>query len=114
MPSLFICVGIFLGYILSSYLDYYLIPCVVIVVPIIYLVALKVFPECPQHLLRQQKIEEARKAYDYYNRARTTTFAAYSSKNNDAEFEELKNAVLKNSNNNALQLKELGELVKTN
>ncbi|XP_065357203.1 facilitated trehalose transporter Tret1-like [Calliphora vicina] len=63
--------GILTGFILSSHLDYHLIPFLTISLPIIYLVGSYFFPETPQHLLRKKKYEDAEKSYQFYRNCKS-------------------------------------------
>ncbi|XP_023296254.1 facilitated trehalose transporter Tret1-like [Lucilia cuprina] len=58
--------GILTGFILSSYLDYHLIPFLTISLPIIYLVGSYFFPETPQHLLHKKNYNDAEKSFRFY------------------------------------------------
>ncbi|XP_037811265.1 facilitated trehalose transporter Tret1-like isoform X2 [Lucilia sericata] len=58
--------GILTGFILSSHLDYHLIPFVTISLPIIYLVGSYFFPETPQHLLHKKNYNDAEKSFRFY------------------------------------------------
>ncbi|XP_065354591.1 facilitated trehalose transporter Tret1-like [Calliphora vicina] len=99
MAMLFLSFGIMTGFVLSSHLDYYLNPCIIIIFPIIYLVAATQFPETPQFLLRKQKIDKAREAFKFYkNIPKQENIEATTAKQQEveenAEFQELKQNVL--------------------
>ncbi|XP_023296253.2 facilitated trehalose transporter Tret1-like [Lucilia cuprina] len=58
--------GVLIGYILSSYVPYHIIPWLVLPVPVMYLIIATYFPETPQYLLRKGHEEEARKSFMFY------------------------------------------------
>ncbi|XP_036347804.1 facilitated trehalose transporter Tret1-like, partial [Rhagoletis pomonella] len=62
----FLSTGILVGYALPAYLDYFLVPCIIIVLPIIYLIASWVFPETPQSLLKRGRTESAENSFNFY------------------------------------------------
>ncbi|XP_037957109.1 facilitated trehalose transporter Tret1-like [Teleopsis dalmanni] len=69
LTSLFILTintGILVGYILSSHLPYKVIPCVAVVLPILYLTTATWYPETPLHLLRRGRYAEAENALKFY------------------------------------------------
>lgn len=66
MAMMYVSVGLMIGYLLSSYLDYYLVPCIAIAVPVVYLVAIFGLSETPQYLLRRGRDEQAKKSYCFY------------------------------------------------
>ncbi|EDV93397.1 facilitated trehalose transporter Tret1 [Drosophila grimshawi] len=88
MAMMYVSFGMIIGYILTSYLNYYLMPCVAIIVPIVYLIAIWGLHETPQHLLRKSHDAQAEKSYYFYKNL----------PNNDAakkEFDTFKQQVLK-------------------
>lgn len=66
MIILSVNIGVLIGFILSSHLDYHLIPFLAICLPIIYLIGTYLFPETPQHLLRKKKYSDAEKSFQFY------------------------------------------------
>ncbi|KAM7362746.1 facilitated trehalose transporter Tret1-like [Cochliomyia hominivorax] len=68
MAMLFLSFGIMTGFVLSSYLDYYHSPCIIMIFPLVYLIAVAQFPETPQFLLRKQQIDKAREAFKFYKK----------------------------------------------
>lgn len=68
--------GIVLGFILSSWMDYYKMPYVATVLSIIFLAIFVWLPESPDYLLHINKVEEAKKSYAFYGNNRTLTDAA--------------------------------------
>ncbi|XP_065372328.1 facilitated trehalose transporter Tret1-like [Calliphora vicina] len=112
MAMLFLSFGIMLGFIFSSHLDYYLNPCLIIIFPIIYLVAVTQFPETPQYLLRKQQIDKAREAFKFYkNIKKLENIEATSDEqqqlNANAEFEQLEhNLISINSKSEKLTLQD--------
>ncbi|XP_020715321.2 facilitated trehalose transporter Tret1 [Ceratitis capitata] len=66
MAMMFFSTGLLVGYILATYVDYYLIPCIIIVLPLIYLVGNIFLPETPQCLLKQGHQKEAEISFNFY------------------------------------------------
>ncbi|TDG42783.1 hypothetical protein AWZ03_010795 [Drosophila navojoa] len=66
MAMMYVSIGLMIGYLLSSYLDYYLVPCIAVAVPVAYLVAIFGLSETPQYLLRRGRDEQAKKSYCFY------------------------------------------------
>ncbi|XP_067617013.1 uncharacterized protein [Eurosta solidaginis] len=66
MAMMFLSCGILVGYILPSYLNYHLIPCIVIGFPLIYMTAMAYFPDTPTSLLHRRQVEEARASFNFY------------------------------------------------
>uniref|UniRef100_A0A1A9Z6K2 Major facilitator superfamily (MFS) profile domain-containing protein n=1 Tax=Glossina pallidipes TaxID=7398 RepID=A0A1A9Z6K2_GLOPL len=66
MAMLMLSFGILAGYIMSTYLDYYVNPFIIVIFPLLYLIAATQFPETPQHLLRKHKISDARESFKFY------------------------------------------------
>ncbi|XP_053947515.1 facilitated trehalose transporter Tret1-like isoform X1 [Anastrepha ludens] len=62
----FLSTGILVGYALPAYLDYFLVPCIIIILPIIYLIAAWAFPETPQCLLKRGRTERAENSFNFY------------------------------------------------
>ncbi|KAH8403344.1 hypothetical protein KR222_011071, partial [Zaprionus bogoriensis] len=58
--------GTLVGFIVSTYVPYHVIPCVVIVMPVLYLLLTTQYPETPQQLLRWERDEAAQKSLKYY------------------------------------------------
>lgn len=66
MAMMFFSTGLLSGYILATYLDYYLIPCIIVVLPIIYLAGNLFLPETPQCLLKHGREKEAELSFNFY------------------------------------------------
>ncbi|KAH8417077.1 hypothetical protein KR222_002892 [Zaprionus bogoriensis] len=66
MAMMYVSFGMIVGYILTTYLSYYLMPCIAILLPVIYLLAIIGLSETPQHLLRQGKDALAERSYYFY------------------------------------------------
>ncbi|XP_055636851.1 facilitated trehalose transporter Tret1-2 homolog isoform X2 [Toxorhynchites rutilus septentrionalis] len=58
--------GILLMYIIGDCLPYRTVPLVMMTLPIAFLIAMNFIPETPQSLLRQRKIEDARRSLMFY------------------------------------------------
>ncbi|XP_039231742.1 facilitated trehalose transporter Tret1 isoform X2 [Drosophila yakuba] len=70
LGSIFImtlCSGITVGFVLVYCLSYHVLPCVVIVLPILYLCLIIPLPEPPQDLLKRGHEEKAEKSFCFYN-----------------------------------------------
>ncbi|XP_055848186.1 uncharacterized protein LOC129913473 [Episyrphus balteatus] len=59
-------VGMLIGNIVASHVPYLIIPCVIIVLPVLFLIIILQFPETPQFLLRQNLNNAAEKSLKYY------------------------------------------------
>ncbi|XP_039969786.1 facilitated trehalose transporter Tret1-like [Bactrocera tryoni] len=96
MAMMFFSTGLLCGYILATYLDYYLIPCIIIVLPIIYLVGNLFLPETPQCLLKHGREKEAELSFNFYkNIEPQTNVECFATQPSVAisEFKELKAAI---------------------
>lgn len=80
--------GVLIGYIASSYLDYHVVPLVAIFLTIIYFLANLMLPESAPYLLKKNKLTAAEKSFRYYKNQRGENQATMEI------FEELKLAVL--------------------
>lgn len=100
----FLSTGILLGYALPAYLDYFLVPCIIIFLPIIYFIACLLFPETPQFLLKRGHSEKAEESFNFYKSLPKREVNADQKYNRDlehsqptmpiiSEFDELKAAV---------------------
>lgn len=54
-PMFLLNIGCLLGYISGAKLDYYYIPCISVVFPIVFLVIFSIFPNTPQYYIRKEK-----------------------------------------------------------
>lgn len=63
--------GIVLGYIISSWMDYYKMPYVAIVITCLFLVIFIWFPDSPDYLAHKNRSKEAKKAYAFYGNIRS-------------------------------------------
>ena len=69
MLTFSINLGILMGFIISTHVDYFVIPCIVIVLPLIFLILAYQLPETPQQLLRKGNREQmAEESYRYYSK----------------------------------------------
>lgn len=59
--------GMLLGFVIATYFNYYVIPIIALVFPVVYLVAVTYFPETPHFLLRKNKVNKARDSYGFYH-----------------------------------------------
>ncbi|XP_055838936.1 facilitated trehalose transporter Tret1-like [Episyrphus balteatus] len=98
-------VGMLFGNIIATLVPYVIIPCVILVLPISYLIFVMQFPETPQFLLRQNQIDAASKSLKYYSNIKE--------KNKDAlqqfeiNFNEMKELILSSKNKERLSLKDI-------
>ncbi|KAH8310263.1 hypothetical protein KR044_000325 [Drosophila immigrans] len=66
MAMMYVSIGMIVGFSLASYLSYYLMPCIAIAFPVIYLLAIIGLSETPQYLLRQGRDALAEKSFYFY------------------------------------------------
>lgn len=64
--------GIVLGYMISSWMDYYQMPYVAIGLTVAFLAIFIWFPESPDYLAHKGRTEEAQKSYAFYGNFRVT------------------------------------------
>lgn len=97
MAMMYVSIGMIMGYILTTYLSYYLMPCIAILLPVVYLLAIWGLSETPQHLLRKGRNEQAEKSYYFYKNLPASNPDNESAHNDAAkkEFETFKQQVLK-------------------
>ncbi|KAH8262834.1 hypothetical protein KR044_000805 [Drosophila immigrans] len=88
MVMLSVNLGILVGYILSTYLAYHVVPFLGILLPIAYFIANLLLPETAPYLLKQNRVLDAETSFKYYQNQRSDLEADYK-----AEFEELRLAV---------------------
>ncbi|XP_043653671.1 facilitated trehalose transporter Tret1-2 homolog isoform X1 [Drosophila teissieri] len=86
-----LCSGITVGFVLVYCLSYHVLPCVVIVLPILYLCLIIPLPEPPQDLLKRGHEEKAEKSFCFYNNLSKDPARQEEIK---AEFDNLRNKVL--------------------
>lgn len=72
MAMFILSFGILLGFVIATYFDYYVIPMIALVSPVVYLIAVIYFPETPHFLLRKNKINKARLSYSFYQNIQAT------------------------------------------
>jgi hypothetical protein len=58
--------GIVVGYIINSYLDFYTVPFIVLSILAIFLVGFSFAADSPKHLMTQNRFDEAIKALKYF------------------------------------------------
>ncbi|XP_002070820.3 facilitated trehalose transporter Tret1 [Drosophila willistoni] len=66
MAMMYVSMGMMVGFACASYLSYYLMPCIIICLPVIYALAIIGLAETPQYLLRHGRDEQAKKSYYFY------------------------------------------------
>ncbi|XP_068153067.1 facilitated trehalose transporter Tret1-like [Drosophila tropicalis] len=99
LTMVYISTGMMIGFACASYLSYYLLPCIIICLPVIYILAIIGLPETPQYLLRRERDEQAKKSYYFYKNLSSSSSASSDkeSAGNDAakiEFETFRLQVL--------------------
>ncbi|XP_030374058.1 facilitated trehalose transporter Tret1-like [Scaptodrosophila lebanonensis] len=87
MAMMNVCFGTLIGFIMASYLSYYLMPCIVIALPIIYLLAIFNLPETPIYLIRRGRDEKAEKSYRFYKNLKNSP----SDQNESEKHDDVKN-----------------------
>ncbi|KAH8403345.1 hypothetical protein KR222_011072, partial [Zaprionus bogoriensis] len=98
-------VGVMTGFIVSSYVPYHVIPCSVVILPVLYLLLSTRFPETPQQLLRWEREEAAQQALKYYRNCDGPAPSKESLSGFQKEFDEMRLAIqqqLKNANREGL------------
>uniref|UniRef100_A0A0K8VJ11 Facilitated trehalose transporter Tret1 n=1 Tax=Bactrocera latifrons TaxID=174628 RepID=A0A0K8VJ11_BACLA len=95
---LFLSGGIVTGFVLPSLLNYHVIPCIGLLFPSVFLIALCFFPETPQSLLKSNNILEAKAAFDFYNglgsEKNSLSYSLKASETVQGEFEKLSRNIL--------------------
>ncbi|XP_017845537.1 facilitated trehalose transporter Tret1 [Drosophila busckii] len=66
LPLMYVSIGMILGYLLTSFLSYYVMPCVAIALPVIYFLTIISLWETPQYLLKQGRDTLAERSYYFY------------------------------------------------
>lgn len=84
MVMLSVNLGILVGYILSTYLAYHIVPFLAIILPIAYFIANLFLPETAPYLLRRSQLIAAEASFKYY---KNQTIGM------DSDFEELRLAI---------------------
>lgn len=102
MMLLSVNIGTLVGYILSTYLDYHVVPFVGVSLPIIYFIASLFLPESAPYLLRQSRVTAAEESFKYYTNHKHGI---------NTEFEELRLAIdaQTKENSTAISYKDLSE-----
>lgn len=63
---MYVSIGMMVGFTLASYLSYYLMPCIIIALPVVFIVAIFGLAETPQFLLRRGRDAQAEKSFYFY------------------------------------------------
>ncbi|KAH8344366.1 hypothetical protein KR084_010184 [Drosophila pseudotakahashii] len=61
-----LCSGLTVGFVMVYYISYHVLPCIVIVLPVLFFCLLIPFPEPPQDLLKRGRDEKAEKSFYFY------------------------------------------------
>lgn len=91
--NLAINLGILTGFVISSYVPYHVIPCVVIVLPMLYIFLSTRFPETPQQLLRWEREEAAQQSLKYYRNCDGPAASKDSQNGYQKEYDEMRQAI---------------------
>lgn len=91
--NLAINLGILTGFVISSYVPYHVIPCVVIVLPLLYIFLSTRFPETPQQLIRWEKEEAAQQSLKYYRNCDGPSPSKESQNGFQKEYDEMRQAI---------------------
>ncbi|KAM8716065.1 hypothetical protein ACLKA7_003017 [Drosophila subpalustris] len=100
-------IGIMIGFIISSYVPYHVIPCAVVALPLLYLVLSTRFPEPPQQLLRWGREEAAQRSLMYYRNCDGPSPSNEAQRSYLKQFDEMKHAInqqVKEQSNESLSL----------
>lgn len=92
--------GMLVGNIFASHIPYIIIPCFVIVLPILFLIFVFKFPETPQFLLRQGYNDDAEKSLKYYQMINNSNKEQLQQFDND--FNEMKTLILSSNTKNSI------------
>uniref|UniRef100_A0A0A1WI53 Facilitated trehalose transporter Tret1 n=3 Tax=Zeugodacus cucurbitae TaxID=28588 RepID=A0A0A1WI53_ZEUCU len=109
MGMVFLSGGTVMGFVLPTVFNYYVIPCIALFFPTVFLIALCFFPETPQSLLKSNNIAAAKAAFDFYNGIenesnRTLDPSNETSQRVESEFEELKSNILKGDSSQSITI----------
>ncbi|KAH8369391.1 hypothetical protein KR009_009632 [Drosophila setifemur] len=63
---MYVSMGMMIGFAMASYLSYYLMPCIIIALPVVFLLAIIGLAETPQYLLKHGRDDEAEKSFYFY------------------------------------------------
>lgn len=64
--TLYVNVGILIGFVGGTYLDYAIVPYIMIVFPVIFFCAFILMPDTPQYLLKRNRNDEAEQSLRFY------------------------------------------------
>ncbi|EDW85207.2 uncharacterized protein Dwil_GK12735 [Drosophila willistoni] len=87
LTMVYISIGTMIGFACASYLSYYLMPCIIICLPVIYILAIIGLSETPQYLLRHGRDEQAKKSYYFYKNLSSSNTTSESNENDAAKIE---------------------------
>ncbi|KAH8369113.1 hypothetical protein KR009_001671 [Drosophila setifemur] len=88
MIMLALCSGITVGFIMASYIPYFVMPCITVSLPVIYVIAIIALPETPPFLVGRGRDERAERSYYFYKNLSDTDNEA------KAEFKAFQEGVL--------------------
>ncbi|XP_017119967.1 facilitated trehalose transporter Tret1 [Drosophila elegans] len=66
MAMMYVAIGMMVGFSLASYLSYYLMPCIIVALPVVFMLAISRLSETPQYLLRRGRDDQAEKSFYFY------------------------------------------------
>ncbi|XP_070143279.1 facilitated trehalose transporter Tret1 isoform X3 [Drosophila kikkawai] len=84
MAMMYVSMGMMVGFALASYLSYYLMPCIIIALPVVFMLAIFGLAETPQFLLRRGQDVKAEKSFYFYKNLRPPPAGDKESSHHDA------------------------------
>ncbi|KAH8340749.1 hypothetical protein KR059_005904 [Drosophila kikkawai] len=84
MAMMYVSMGMMVGFALASYLSYYLMPCIIIALPVVFMLAIFGLAETPQFLLRRGQDAKAEKSFYFYKNLRPPPAGDKESSHHDA------------------------------
>ncbi|KAI8045069.1 facilitated trehalose transporter Tret1 [Drosophila gunungcola] len=73
MAMMYVAIGMLVGFSLASYLSYYLMPCIIVALPVVFMLAISGLSETPQYLLRRGRDDQAEKSFYFYKNLKPPT-----------------------------------------
>jgi len=84
MAMMYVSIGMIVGFTLASYLSYYLMPCIIVALPVVFMLAVIGLSETPQYLLRRGRDDQAEKSFYFYKNLKPPTTSDKEASKHDA------------------------------
>ncbi|XP_036675117.3 facilitated trehalose transporter Tret1 [Drosophila suzukii] len=84
MAMMYVSIGMIVGFTLASYLSYYLMPCIIVALPVVFMLAVIGLSETPQYLLRRGRDDQAEKSFYFYKNLKPPTTSDKEASKQDA------------------------------